>query len=222
MPIPGELASAPEVTLAAGDATPAGETTLAAEATPAADVTLAGDATPADETPAGDTMLAADASPAVAPLPESPAVVRDPGAERPNTSGSLRAVAVDSLEFGRGAIGGVRATEVTAHFAAVGGIAASHASVDMGVVGGLAAREAEIRQGVVRGVIAQNVSIEQSFVQSVTANTVKVGPRTAILVAVARNVDGEARILLDWRGGLILGAVVAALAGLLRLSRRRS
>jgi hypothetical protein len=135
-------------------------------------------------------------------------------------SGSLDAVAVDVLEFERGAIGGVRATDVTARLAVIGGIAASRASVEMGAVSGIAARELTIKGGLVRGVLAQNAHAEQALMQVVVANTMQTGPTTGILVAVARRIDGEAKILVDWRGALAFGAALGAFLALISLARR--
>ena len=150
----------------------------------------------------------------------------EPTASLPTTpvpaSGALDRVAVDVLEFERGAIGGVRATDVSARLAAIGGITANHVSLEKGAVSGIAAREATIRQGVVRGVLAQNAHLEQALVRVVVANTVQAGPTTGILVAVARQIDGEAKILLDWRGALAFGASLGAFLALIRLARHRS
>jgi hypothetical protein len=138
----------------------------------------------------------------------------------PPATGALGGVAVDVLEFERGAIGGVRATDVTARLAVVGGIAASSASVEKGAVGFIVAREARVRQGPVSGIVAQDVHVEQAFVRVVVANTVQAGPTTAVLVAVARRIDGEAKILLDWRGALAFGAALGAFLALIRLAKR--
>lgn len=153
----------------------------------------------------------------------------DPTLPEPTTSspatpvpatGSLDRVAVEVLEFERGAIGGVRATDVAARLAVVGGIAANHASVETGAVGGIIAREATVRQGVVSSVLAQNAHLEQALVRVVVANTVQAGPTSGILFAVARRIDGEARIILDWRGALAFGASLGAFLALIRLARR--
>ncbi|MFH1474244.1 MAG: hypothetical protein ABIG85_00115 [Chloroflexota bacterium] len=140
----------------------------------------------------------------------------------PPAGGSLGAVEVDALDFERGAIGGVRATDVAARLALVGGIAANHASVERGAVSGILAREATVRQGLVRSVVAQNAHVEQALVRAVVANTVETGPTTGILIAVARRIDGEAKILLDWRGALAFGASLGAFLALIRLARHRS
>jgi hypothetical protein len=55
----------------------------------------------------------------------------------------------------------------------------------------------------------------------VVANRVTAGPTTAIFVALARRIDGEARILLDWRGALAFGAALGAFLALIRLGGRR-
>jgi hypothetical protein len=158
--------------------------------------------------------VAEDPSPAEVPLPAE--------VPPPATTGPVDALAVGALEFQRGAIGGVRATDVSARLAVVGGIAANDASVEMGVVSGILARDVTLHRGVVRGVVAQQVNVEQALVRSVVANRVETGPSTAILIAVARRIDGEAKVLLDWRGGLAFGASLGAFLALAWLGRRRS
>ena len=147
-------------------------------------------------------------------------ITAPPSAPTVPTTGLVDAVAVDVLDFERGAIGGVRATDVAARLAAVGGIAANHASVEMGIVNGIAAREATVRQGLVQGVVAQNAHVEQTLVRTLVANTVQAGPSTVIVFAVARTIDGEAKILFDWRGALAFGAALGAFLAVIRFSRR--
>jgi hypothetical protein len=120
----------------------------------------------------------------------------------------------------RCAIGGIRAQDVHVRNGVVGGMAGDHASVEMGLVGGIAAREASVSQSVVRSVLAQEVRIEQSLVRTVVANRVQVGPTTAIAFVLARQVDGNAKIMFDWRGALALAAVFGTLAAMLHLRRR--
>jgi hypothetical protein len=146
-----------------------------------------------------------------------------PGDNPPGPDAAIRAVdrvEVDQLEFSRGAIGGVRASDVTARLAVIGGVAAGRASVRQSMVGGMAAREATVEQGIVRGLVAQEVHLEQSIVRSAVAGTIHAGPSTAIVFAVARQIDGEAKVLFDWRGALAFGAVLAALVAVIRLGRR--
>jgi hypothetical protein len=158
------------------------------------------------------------------PIPElitsSPDTAAAPDELPTPTTGSLDNVVVDVLHFERGAIGGVRATDVTARLAVIGGIAANHASVERGAVNGIVAREATVRLGSVRGIVAQHAHVEQAFVRAMVANTVQTGPSTGILFAVARRIDGDAKILLDWRGALAFGASLGAFLALIRFSRR--
>jgi hypothetical protein len=204
----------------------------------------------AGNTVAGDRVEAAGSAPPVgasASAPEPPAIVPEPAAPKPTDEPRLAPIApvvvasradpaaaappppgprsidrveVERLELSRGAIGGVRAGTVAARQAVVGGVAAGHASVQVGLVNGIAAREVAVEKGAVRGVLAQNVHVEQALVRSVVANRVTTGPRTAIVVALARRIDGEATVLLDWRGALALGAVLGSLVAVVKLGRR--
>ena len=154
-------------------------------------------------------------SPKAAPRPRRRHAAVPNGVSTPPVASAPRAV-----EFSRGAVGGIRAQDVHVRTGVVGGIAGDHASVEMGLVGGIAAREASVSQGVVRTVLAQEVRVEQSLVRIVVANRVQAGPTTAIAFVLARRVDGEAKILFDWRGALALAAVFGALAAAFRVARR--
>jgi len=175
---------------------------------------------PAPDAPAS-AMHAADA-----PAPAAPEAITIPAAETRASLASRQAPLVPpmpaAVEFARGAVGGIRAQDVHVRSGVVGGIAGDHASVEMGLVGGIAAREASVSQGVVRSVLAQDVRIEQSIVRSVVANRVQVGPTTAIGFVLARRVDGDPKVLLDWRGALALAAVFGALAAMFRVSHHKA
>jgi hypothetical protein len=187
--------------------------------TPAPPVAPAPPAAPAAaEAAPGAEPLAAAVEPALATGAPSPTLAVS--AAIPPDVRSIDHLDVDQLEVSRVAIGGVRAGDVAARQAVVGGIAAGQASVEMGAVNGIAAREVTVQQGAVRAVLAQNVHVEQAIVRSVVANRVETGPTTAILVALARRIDGEAKVLLDWRGALALGAVLGAAYAAVRLLRR--
>lgn len=176
-----------------------------------------------EQTPTTDAIaepVAGLEAPAAPHPPAGPLVVADDPNVLPPGTRSIERLEVDQLDFARGAIGGVRAGDVAARQAAVGGIAAGHASVEMGTVGGIAAREVTVQQGAVRSVLAQTVHVEQALVRSVVANRVETGPTTAIVIAVARRIDGEAKVLLDWRGALALGAVLGVVYAAARLLRR--
>lgn len=174
-------------------------------------------------TPGPDARASAAESPARAPAPE-PAIDAPGLRATPEAPGTAVFAPTTPLavEVMRGAVGGIRAQDVHVRNGVVGGIAGMDASVEMGLVGGIVAREASISQGVVRMVLAQDVRVEQSVVRSVVANRVQVGPTTAIGFVIARRIDGNPRVLFDWRGALALATVLGAFAGILRLSRRRA
>jgi hypothetical protein len=180
-------------------------------------------ATPSPSAPPAIAPAVAEsisAAPAPAPVEPASKDSQRAGAVAAQATGSLDRLAVERLEFTRGAIGGVRATDVAARMAVVGGVAASQVSVEVGFVNGIAAREATVQRGVVRGVLARDAHFEQAVVRSVVANTVHAGPNTGILFAVARQIDGEARVLMDWRGALAFGTALGAFFALVRLARR--
>jgi len=173
-------------------------------AAPAAEVAhIVGDVETRHEAPA-DHVTTAEPAPAVASVatPMPPA-------------GAL------TVEVIRGPIGGIRADEVQVRTGVVGGIAAGRAGVELGYVTAIAARSARFSRSIVRSVVAQDVRFEQSFARSVVANRVETGPATGIAFVVARHVDGDARILFDWRGGLALGMMLGVFAALFRVVRRR-
>ena len=131
-------------------------------------------------------------------------------------------VLATAVDVARGPVGGIRAQDVRVRTGMVGGIAAGRAGVELGLVGGVAARTASFSRAIVRSVVAQDVHLEQSFARVVVANRVQAGPATGIGLVVARRFDGEARILVDWRSALALGAVLGAFAALFRVARRRA
>ena len=88
----------------------------------------------------------------------------------------------------------------------------------MGGASGILARQATLQMGGASTVVAADARIERSLVRTVVANTVHAGPTTGILVVLARRVDGEPKVLLDWRGALAIGASIVALA---LIGRRR-
>jgi hypothetical protein len=179
--------------------------------------------TPSDPAPrsrrrrAADPAAAAPGTSIAAPNPTDAGV-----AETPATFAPPLVHVAPAGEVERRAAGVIRAQEIRVRAGVVGGLAGDHASVEMGLVGGIAAREATVSRGAVRTVLAQDVRLEQSLVQTVVANRVEVGPTTAIAFVVARRLDGNARILFDWRGALAFGAALGAFLALIRISRRRA
>ncbi len=86
----------------------------------------------------------------------------------------------------------------------------------MGAIAVAVAHEARVSQGFVRTVFARDVEIEQSAVWSMAAGRVDFRRGGAVGIILAREVHGDIRPLLDWRGALALGAVVGLLLGIVR------
>jgi hypothetical protein len=58
--------------------------------------------------------------------------------------------------------------------------------------------------------------VGQSLVRSLVANDVRFDRPSGVLVMLARRVEGDVRVLLDWRGALALGASIGLLVALFR------
>jgi hypothetical protein len=119
----------------------------------------------------------------------------------------------------RGAIGVVEAGEVVVSLGAIGAARAERVSVEMGAVGAIAAREVRVTQAGVGAVAALDARFEQAVVRSVIARDVHFARGSGAAVVLAARVDGDARVLLDWRGGLAAGAVLGLVWLLLRRLR---
>jgi hypothetical protein len=109
----------------------------------------------------------------------------------------------------RGAIGAVEADEVVVSVGAIGAARAERVSVEFAAVGALAGGEVRVSRAGVGAVAAREARFEQAFVRSVIARDVHFARGSGAAVVIAARVDGDARILLDWRGGLAAGTVLA-------------
>jgi hypothetical protein len=66
-----------------------------------------------------------------------------------------------------------------------------------------------VSTGAVGAIAAQNVKLEQAFARSVVAQRVTIGRGAGAGIVLAARVDGDGRVLLDWRGGLVVGTILA-------------
>ncbi len=130
--------------------------------------------------------------------------------------GSIGSAMARSIALQQGALGRAQAEQVTVTLGALGGARATHVVVEKGVLGGAIAGDVRVRQGLVQGLIARDVSIEQGGARSIIANHVTLGRHSGALIAIARTIDGEGRVIVDWRGGLALGVAFAVVSALLR------
>ena len=102
----------------------------------------------------------------------------------------------------------IEAGEVVVSVGAIGAARAQRVSVELGAIGAVAAREVRLTQGAAGTVAALEARIEQAVVRTVIARDVHFARGSGAAVVIAARVHGDARILLDWRGGLAAGAVL--------------
>jgi hypothetical protein len=117
------------------------------------------------------------------------------------------------------AIGVVRAGEVVMSRGAIGAARADRVSVELGAIGAAAGGELRLSAGAVGFAVAQEARFEQAFVRSVVAQRVTLGRGSAAGIVFALRSDGPGRPLLDWRGGLAGGTILALAWLVLRRSR---
>jgi len=124
-----------------------------------------------------------------------------------------------SIAVERGGLGAVQAEHVEVHLGGIGAVRAQRVSVEFGGIGAALAREVVVNQGVVRGVLAGSTRIQQALVRTVVAGRVEMGPNATAGVVIAGRVDGNVRTLVDWRGALAIGGVLATFWAVRRLRR---
>jgi len=135
--------------------------------------------------------------------------------------GGIGAAQAQTVDLQRGGIGRLVATEVNVTQGGIGAARADRLNVRQGGVGAAMAGTFELTQGGVRSVLARDARLEQSFAQSIMANQVTMGRGSGALVVIARRVQGDVRVLLDWRGALAFGAALGLILGLLRRAPQR-
>ena len=124
-------------------------------------------------------------------------------------------------EVVRGAIGRLDARSVAVTQGAIGAGRAESLSLEMSAIGLAGAGDATLSRSIARAVLAGEVNLEQSAAQTILAERVTMTSGSMALVVIARRVEGEVRPLLDWRGGLALGAAIGLVMAILRPGRRR-
>ena len=98
--------------------------------------------------------------------------------------------------------------------ASLGNLTAEHAEVNQGAIAHAHVQDLAVRQGAVALVESSaHVRLEQSAVGAVMGDEVEIGAGSLALVVIAREVHGDVRPVIDWRGALAFGAAL----GLVRL-----
>ncbi len=136
------------------------------------------------------------------------------------TQGGIRDARADAVEVQQGGIVHADAKDIAVSSGAIVFATGERVSVEMGAIGVIHdAAEARLTQSAVGLTIGQDVTIDQSLVNTLIADRVTIRQPSAVLVLIARQVDGTVRPLLDWRGAIVAGVVAGVVMGLLRRGR---
>ena len=130
--------------------------------------------------------------------------------------------AVAPIQVHQGALGRAEASAIDVRQGAIGAAQARSVTADRTAVGAMLATDVVAGRSFVRAMLARSVRVEQSFVRLLVAGEVRLERATFVGVLFARNVTGEVRALLDWRGAAAFGATFGLVAGLLRRRRPKA
>jgi len=137
------------------------------------------------------------------------------------TQGGIGSADARTIDIRQGGIGSASATDIAVSQGSIGYARGGRVSVEMGAVGAAIGDGVRVTQAMSGFVAAQGEAIvDQSLVSTLIADRVTIRQPSAVLLLIARQVDGTVRPLLDWRGALAAGAVAGIVIGLLRLGRR--
>jgi hypothetical protein len=121
-----------------------------------------------------------------------------------------------NVDVSRGGIGRAQAVDIAVSQGGIGLARGDRVSVEMGGIGAAIGGEVRVTQGAVGSVLAREVRIEQAAVRTIVANNVRFERTTGVLILLARKVEGDVRVLLDWRGAAAFGAAAGAVIAILR------
>jgi hypothetical protein len=137
------------------------------------------------------------------------------------TQGGIGSADARTIDVRQGGIGRASATDIAVSAGSIGFARGERVSVEMGALGAAMADEVRVTQSMSAIVAAQGeATVDQSLVSTLIADRVTIRQPSAVLLLIARQVDGTVRPLLDWRGALAAGAVAGIVIGLLRFGRR--
>jgi len=137
------------------------------------------------------------------------------------TQGGIGTADARTIDVRQGGIGTASATDIAVSGGSIGFARGERVTLEMGVVGVAVGDEVRVTQSASGYVAARgDATVDQSFVNTLIANRVTIRQPSAVVVLIARQVDGSVRPLLDWRGALAAGAVAGLVMGLLRMGRR--
>ena len=137
------------------------------------------------------------------------------------SQGGIGSADARTIDVRQGGIGRASATDIAVSAGSIGFARGERVSIEMGAIGAAVGDEIRVTQSAAGFVAAQgDATVDQSLVSTLIADRVTIRQPSAVLVLIARQVDGTVRPLLDWRGALAVGAVAGLVIGLLRRGRR--
>jgi hypothetical protein len=171
-------------------------------------------------------------SEAAAPAPPGPlradrVAITQGGADRVEassvsiTQGGIGTAIATSVDVRQGGIGRASATDIALSQGSIGFARGDRVSLEMGAVGAAVGDDVRVTQSVAGFVAGRgDATVDQSLVSTLIGDRITMRQPSAVLVLIARHVDGSVRPLLDWRGALAAGAAVGLVLGLFRVGRR--
>jgi hypothetical protein len=137
------------------------------------------------------------------------------------TQGGIGSADARTIDVRQGGIGRASATDIAVSQGGIGFAQGERVTLDMGAIGAAIGDEVRVTQSTAGYVAARgDATVDQSLISTLIADRVTFRQPSAVLVLIARQVDGTVRPLLDWRGALAAGAVAGIVIGLLRRGRR--
>ena len=135
--------------------------------------------------------------------------------------GGVRDADAQTIDIQQGGIVRANATDIAVSAGGIGLAQGERVSLEMGAIGAAIGGDVRVTQSMSGLVAARgDATVDQSLVSTLVADRVTIRQPSAVLLLIARQVDGTVRPLLDWRGAVALGAVAGVVLGLLRVGRR--
>lgn len=138
------------------------------------------------------------------------------------SQGGIGSADAQSIDVHQGGIGRASATDIAVSAGSIGFARGERVSLEMGAVAAVIGDEVRVTQSISSFVAARGeTTVDQSLVGTLVGDRVTIRQPSAVLLLIARHVDGTVRPLLDWRGALAAGAVAGVVMSLIRMGRRR-
>jgi hypothetical protein len=139
--------------------------------------------------------------------------MNDANSEHPIEVGASHQVSIghvqaDTLSLDQSAAQTVEAGAVVTHLSAVAEMRAGQIDAQASAFGTIGAQQSSVHTSSVGAMQATEATITKSVVGGIQSTTAHVHDGAFIGLLIARQVNGTARPLLDWRGVLVLGLVI--------------